>query len=137
MSDAYGLLVLRPQTSGLSLIPKIISLSARSSADRKISLKRKEVFSNVTAPYRFIIFGCFCLIDNFSLFPSWDSQLVKVVENIVCFSLRSFFSLFSKANRSLDVSLQSQPKKLQKKKAEYIQVSTMFERDLPDTTCYN
>ena len=59
------------------------------------------------------------------------------MENILFFSLPSFFRLFSKANRSLDVSLQSQPKKLQKKKPEYIQVSTMFERDLPDTTCYN
>ena len=59
------------------------------------------------------------------------------MENILFFSLPSFFRLFSKANRSLDVSLQSQPKKLQKKKPEYIQVSTMFERDLSDTTCYN
>ena len=52
--------------------------------------------SNVTAPYRFIIFGCFCLIHNFSLFFLGISQLVKVVENIVCFSLPSFFRLFSK-----------------------------------------
>ena len=61
------------------------------------------------------------------------------MENIVCFILPSFLRLFSKANRSLDCyrSLQSQPKKLLKKKAEYIQVSTMFERDLPDTTCHN
>ena len=59
------------------------------------------------------------------------------MENIVCFSLPSFFRLFSKENRSLDVSCQSQPKKLQKRKPEYTQVSTMFERDLPDTICYN
>ena len=55
------------------------------------------------------------------------------MENIVCFSLCSFFSLFSKENRSLDVSLQSQPKKLQKKRSECNQVSTMFERDLSHT----
>ena len=59
------------------------------------------------------------------------------MENIVCFSLPSFFRLFSKENRSLDVSLQSQLKKLQNRKPEYVKVSTMFERDLPNTICYN